>query len=134
MSRPRRIPKELQSEWVRRKPMYIDKDDDRYKRYVTQLKQNGFCDAETWALDSVICQFILPRLIRFRDIHGGYPGGLTEQKWIEILDKMIFAFDWSLNHEEDKYKDLTQGEQERNWERYIEGMKLFAEYFRHLWW
>lgn len=132
MSRPRRIPKELQSEWVRRKPMYIDKDDKRYKRYCTQLKQNGFCDAETWSLDSVICQFVLPRLKRFKELNIGYPGGeITWEKWNEILDKMIFAFEFNLvmddwSHDKPGF--------DAEYAKFEEGMQLFAKWFRHLWW
>jgi len=124
------------SEWVRKDPLYINKKDDRYKSAVKQLKERGFCDSETWGLDATICKFILPRLIRFREINAGYPGGedMTSEKWDAILDQMIFAFDWSLNCEEEKYEKLTEKERKENWLRYEVGMQQFAKWFRHLWW
>lgn len=120
--------------WVLEEPPYIKKTDKRYKRFKKQLKSEGFCDAETWGLDSVIAEFILPRLRRFREILAGYPIGLSVHEWETILDDMIFAFDWSLNNEEDKYDNLTDVEKEENWRRYDKGMNLFAKWFRDLWW
>ena len=51
-----------------------------------------------------------------------------------MLDQMIFAFDWSLNCEEDKYQHLTENEKKDNWNRYKVGMEQFSENFRQLWW
>jgi hypothetical protein len=133
-SKKSRIPKDLVSEWSRKTPLYINKDDERYKKHAEQLKTIGFSDSETWSLDSVICKFILPRLIRFKELNNGFPGNLTHEKWDAILDQMIFAFDWSLNCEEDKYDKLTEEEKKTNWLRYEVGMQQFAKYFRDLWW
>lgn len=126
--------KNLISEWSRKTPLFLEKDDERYERHVKQLKEHGFSDAETWALDSVIAKFILPRLRRFKEVNNGFPCGLTSEKWNAILDQMIFAFDWSINCEEDKYKDLTTKEQNINWLKYEVGIQQFAKYFRDLWW
>ena len=132
----KRLSKHLKSEWVLKNPPYMKKDDKRYALFKGQLKTNGFCDAETWSLDSMICKFILPRLIRFKEINIGFPGGddMTIEKWNVVLDKMIFAFDWSLNHEEEKYDGLPDKQKEKHWQQYQEGMDLFAKWFRHLWW
>lgn len=124
------------SEWSRKDVLYLTQSDDRYTKYLEQLKTRGFSDSETWALDSVVCKFILPRLIRFKQLNHGFPwiDGMTMEKWKAIIDEMIFAFDWSLNNEEDKYYSLTDEEKETNWKRYSDGMRLFAKYFRNLWW
>lgn len=116
--------------------MYMEKGDARYEKHQKQLKRNGFSDSETWSLDSVICQFVLPRLKRFKELNNGFPGGydgMTAKKWDAILDEMIFAFDWSLTCE-DKYDDMTEEEKKKNWKRHEEGLQLFAKWFRHLWW
>jgi hypothetical protein len=126
--------KSLHSEWSLKKPLYVEKKDKRYAKHLKQLKENGFSDSETWSLDSVICQFILPRLIRFKEVNNGFPIGLTEQEWNDILDKMIFSLDWSLNWEEDKYDALSKEEQAVMWKRYDEGIALFSKHFRDLWW
>ena len=124
----------LTSKWSLKEPLYIEKTDKCYSRYSKQLQEQGFCDPETWALDSVICEFILPRLIRFKEVNKGFPCELTPEKWDGMIDEMIFAFDWSLNWEEDKYENLTEKEQKLNWKRYDNGMKLFVKHFRNLWW
>jgi hypothetical protein len=127
--------KRIKSEWSLKKPLYLDKKDKRYSKHLKQLKTYGFSDGETWSLDSVICRFILPRLIRFREIAGGYPGGeMTRQKWDETLDKMIFSFDWSVNCDKEIYSKISQHALEQNWKKYEEGMALFAKWFRQLWW
>lgn len=129
----KRMSKKLTSRWSLKKPLHLEKKDKRYARHVKQLKKHGFSDSETWSLDSVIVEFILPRLKRFKEIHNGFPigGDMTEQKWEEILDKMIFAFefhtlkyDWSAN---------KPGFDEE-YAKYEEGLQLFAKWIGDLWW
>jgi hypothetical protein len=86
-------------------------------------------------LYSTIGQFILPRLIRFKNINSGFPIGLTSEEWDSIIDEMIFAFDWSLYYDEKpEYTELPDSQQKKNWRRSDKGLKLFTKYFRHLWW
>lgn len=122
--------------WFTKKPLHIDKKDDRYEEYAQQLKENGFCDSETWNLGHCIIAFTLPRLKRFKETHNGYPMGMSEKQWSEILDKMIFAMEWALKEDAmtDDYEKLTQKEKKANWKKYEEGMKLFSDYLLHLWW
>ena len=124
------------SKWSTEKPLYIDEKDDRYKNQMEQLKEFGFSDSETWSLFSVVAEFILPRLKRLKEIKGGYPANLTNAEWDEILNKMIFAFEWSLTdgNMTDEYMAMTDEERDDSWEKYKEGMELFAEYFMGLWW
>lgn len=128
--------KKLKSRWSLREPLFLKKTDKRYKRHLKQLQTNGFSDSETWSLYSTIAEFILPRLIRFKEVSPGYPypGDMSQEKWDVVLDEMIFAFDWSLHNENDKYDNLSKEDGDKNWKRYEEGMKLFAKWFRHLWW
>lgn len=126
------------SKWSVKKPLYITKRDKRYAKHLKQLKERGFSDTETWSLYSVLSEFILPRLKRFKEVTNGFPstGDMTMEKWYEILDKMIFSFEWALFEDEDAdaYGKLSEEEIKENWGKYAEGMKLFAEYFRDLWW
>jgi hypothetical protein len=126
----------IKYEWKTKEPLYIKKDDKRYKDYVAQLKEHGYSDTETWGLDSVIAEFILPRLKRFKFVKNGYPMGGTEEKWDAILDKMIFAFEWTLVADEmtEEYQKMSDEEKTEAWKKYKEGMKLFGEWFRDLWW
>ena len=127
----------LSSKWSVKAPLYIDKTDKRYSRHLKMLKECGFSDTETWSLYSVLSEFVLPRLKRFKKITNGFPsvptsmGDMTMDKWYEILDKIIFAFDWALTSD-----DMFENKKEymNGWKKYKEGMELFAEYFRDLWW
>jgi len=126
--------------WRLKKPMYLEKTDERYKNHVKQLKELGFSNSETWSLDGVISMFILPRLVKFRNIGAAFPYAddngehMTMEKWTVILDKMIFAFEWNLTFEERENDKLSDEVREANWKRYQEGLDLFAKWFRALWW
>jgi len=124
----------MKHKWSLKKPYLMRKSDERYPRHSKQLKKDGFSDSETWALDSVICQFILPRLIRFKEIKGGHPFGLTEPEWDDILGEMIFAFEWNISEYEEILQNLSKEETDKNWERHKNGLELFAKHFRDLWW
>lgn len=101
--------------------------DDRHKEWSEQRQTLGFDDTETWSLKTTISKFILPRLKHFKERHFDHPCDITFEKWDEILDKMIFSFDYYAN---DKLEIIS----EENFEKVKEGMNLFARYFGDLWW
>jgi len=96
----------------------------RSLRFWFQRRTRGWDDSETWGLDTTIARFVAPRLKRFREIANGYPGELTEKKWDEMLAKMQLAFELIAA---DQIEDEDRPEIE-------EGLRLFAEWFRGLWW
>lgn len=86
-----------------------EKDVNRLAKFKQQRIERGFDDTECWNLDTTIAQFVLPRLKHFKENTNGYPGNdeiPTFEKWNEILDKMIYAFDHIVN--EDKYDEEKQ--------------------------
>jgi hypothetical protein len=117
----------------------------------------GVSDQECWSLDCTITRFILPRLKHFKKINvHSHPADLTPEKWEEILDEMIWTFEYLDN--DDKFNqfpqscmnhafgnDRTKSVQEQiDWEKYLdkykeldkrkdEGLMLFAKYYQHLW-
>lgn len=99
-------------------------------KYFYQRRTRGWDDSATWSLDDHLAQLILPRLKRFREVHHGFPGGedMTEQKWAETLDKMIFAFEWDCD-EDRKYAGFDDEE----YKRVQEGHELFGKWFNALW-
>jgi len=118
-------------QWSMKCPMFLDKHDERYKKYKKQLKEMGFCNSETWNLNTTIAAFVLPRLKRFRDISPCYPCKFQKQgAWQIILDKIIFAFEWHLKQDEAVSRDDCKAK----WKSYNEGMQLFSKYFQELWW
>jgi hypothetical protein len=92
-------------------------------------KKLGFDDRELWSLDHTIAKFVLPRLIRFKEVGCGYPGNLTEKKWDKILDQMIY----SMRAVCDEWENTAIGDTFFV-NRINRGLCLFGKYFRCLWW
>ena len=66
----------------------------------------------------------------------GYPAVLDSmEEWNNILDKMLFAFDYTLNESEERFSpiDFDLEEHQTILGRVAEGFKLFGEYFLNLW-
>ncbi len=85
----------------------------------------GWDDSDTWNLDKTVSEFVLPRLKRFKELNDGTPGTLQEEEWLEIIDKMILAFELHSK------KDIGTSEHQNEIK---EGLSLFAEYYECLWW
>lgn len=135
---------------------------------VYQRITKGYADSESWSLDSSTAKWILPRLKHLRNNFYGMPPNLelyktektkeyyslTEDEWRDILDKIIYAFEFVLNEDDiltECYpKDYNWGFSVENtylkWnddrkpdytyhtdcqKKYDEGMALFVLYFRH---
>jgi hypothetical protein len=65
---------------------------DLFIRDLKFLKQRiirGWDDSETWSLDFTVAKFMLPRLIRFKELKCGYPCNLTKEEWDKILDEIL---------------------------------------------
>ena len=60
-----------------------------------QRRIRGWSDDDTWCLDTVIANFVLPRLKRFKELNNGMPNGLTEEKWDAILADIIVAMEYA---------------------------------------
>lgn len=103
--------------------------DEREIRFKKQREERGWDDSETWSLYSKITDFVLPRLKRFRELHKDYPMGLSIEKWDDILDKMILAFEIL---QRDEYSSIDEAY--RQSDQIKVGLKLFAEYYTDLWW
>jgi len=99
------------------------------RKWSKQRKKLGFDDRDLWSLDHTIVKFVLPRLIRFREVASGYPGNLTEKKWNKILDQMIY----SMKAICDEWENTAIGAQDEE-KKINRGLYLFGKYFRGLWW
>jgi len=106
--------------------------DPRRFNWYRQRKKRGFDDRELWSLDHTIAKFTLPRLIAFKEGRFGYPGNLTEEKWDNILDQIIWSMQAIIDEWEGGLEDIRDI---RTHEKKInKGINLFGKYFRHLWW
>lgn len=126
----------------------ISSDDKRWGEYAEQRKERGFDDSELWSLDTTIAKFLLPRIKRYREVHCGYPASLTNERWNEILDKMVAAFevylyDNDLINSEDTIKKFhkqgilgkkkTLEECLKTHADFEEGIEYFHKYWTWLW-
>lgn len=106
--------------------------------YLRERLERGFDDTETWSLYSTIGAFVVPRLVRFKEINIGYPPSLTYEEWVEILDKMIYSFSHcdyeEIDYDGVEWYDLPKERMEAELARIGEGLRLFSEYFFALWW
>lgn len=100
-------------------------------------KKNGLSkitNEELNGLDFTLAKYILPRLIRFKDYNTmGHPSNFKNQEeWHNTIDKMIYSFKYVIDN---NYKNIFKNTEEDklNYEKYKEGMTLFAEYFMDLW-
>lgn len=102
-------------------------NDHRQEEWYNQRKETGFDDTETWSLKTTIAKFALPRLKWFKERHFDNPCDITFERWNEILDNMIFSFEY---YAKDEWELISDEE----FKRVEEGMKLFGEYYGDLWW
>lgn len=86
-------------------------------------------NSEIWGLNYTLAKYILPRLKRFKEVCCSYPCELTETEWKEILNKMIWSFQYIIKNDESN--ELLEIMKEN--EQCQEGLNLFAKYFRNLW-
>ena len=119
----------------------------------------GVADSECWSLDYTFSRYMLPRLKHFKKMERySYPPDVTPEEWENILDEIIWVFDYMLN--EDTYLPMPKSvsdietifdpnrpktlEREMEWKEYCdksnsfqyrkqEALKLFAKYYEALW-
>ena len=74
---------------------------DLVEEYILEPLNKIFCkrrikvkyhNYDTWSLDSTLSLIILPGIKQLKATQHGYPSGLTQEEWDNILDEMIFAF------------------------------------------
>lgn len=95
-------------------------------RHWWQRRTRGWDDSDTWSLDAIVADFMLPRLRRLRKITIAHPHGLTPEQWDEVLGEI----DWFL----EQHSSARCGDMVDDGERYKKAGALFGEYFGALWW
>lgn len=110
--------------WIRYTDLRLKK---RSVRFLYQRLTRGWSDEETWSMDGTFARFILPRLIRFKELHNGYPHDLSSKEWDENIQLMIDAFTFYAG--EDRFDCMS-----KQFEDAQVGLELFAKYYKDLWW
>ena len=89
-------------------------------------------ESELWDLGLTICNFILPRLEKFKNYTHSYPSNMSEKEWDDILNKIIWSFNYAREYINCSVKDKEMLNEE-NKNKYNEGMNLFKKYLVDLW-
>lgn len=102
--------------------------------YPFQRMFRGYDDTDLWNLDVSISKRIVRMLKDFKKVTQGYPACLDSfEEWMEILDKMIYCFDFHENHFDELY-ELSEEEYKKKLKLADEGFDLFKKYYQDLWW
>jgi len=105
---------------------------------------------DTWSMDHTLAMIIHPMLVQLKETTHGYPSELTEERWNEILDEMIWAFDQKNKDdwEDEYYGPFIDDPNKRlsghfEWidhkgldthqERMNKAFELFGKHFNNLW-
>ena len=110
-----------------------------YKRQCSQLiKKDYLTPEDCWSIEVDTAKFLVPRLKLFLktiDHCGATPGILALQypddcyeRWVEIINKMLFAFEYYADLYERRFNTNDEEQAKIN-----EGLMLFAEYYGYLW-
>lgn len=94
-------------------------------RFIPMILEHGIYMEDLWHIPGALAEWIIPRLELFKKNLISYPPDLTPEEWEEIIDKIleshrIIAAD-DIGVELKREKELE------------EGLKLFSEYYLHLW-
>ena len=112
---------------------------------------------EIWNLKVHLASCIYDSLLQFKNLdRTSYPSDISDEKWEEYLDKMLFSFkEISRNYKNDplelylKSKDLSDtltddfssdaertlvmNDSKKYFDKIKEGLNLFSKYFNDLW-
>lgn len=132
-----------------------------YIKRAYQRCTRGWSDRDCWSLDYTAAKFVLPRLIRLKEMKHGVPNSMfeplpegeynynaeqmaaAEKKWNAVLDEIIFAMDYIANFREHDYYPKKTWPEKTKIEDYKElrvveervqkGLELMGRHFLSLW-
>jgi hypothetical protein len=142
--------------------MYYKYQDIRHWVIKTYQKlRYGVSDSECWNLSNTITSFVLPRLKHFKKMQRyAHPADLTPEQWEEIIDELIWTFEYMDNDGEvlnpfpqvwkkdenlweycEREKTPDEKEAINKWQakcfeleaRKRKGLELFVKYYDALW-
>lgn len=117
-----------------------------------QRGKNGYCDEDTWSIDSWFVRIFPKMLTQLKAEKMGHPADLKEEEWDNILQEMIDCFKkadlWSEEPTNEYWEEYIQKGTEELREKWIErekeinqlriynkdkGFNLMSKYFYDLW-
>lgn len=117
-------------------------------KHIYQILTRGWTDSDTWDMSKTVSENLLPRVKELKKLKDGHPANMREEEWDEILDKIIWSLEETVNETEynrildthmSKDASLTSIEKylietEENMDRVQDGFRLLGEHYTSLWW
>lgn len=104
-------------------------------KFLYQRLTRGWDDSETWSLDYSVAKFMLPRLIRFKEITNSSvtPTNLPQEEWNDILDSIIYSLEYAVCQFDIKTPEQLKIKQSFDMEKVNDGFCKLGEHFLDLW-
>lgn len=77
-------------------------------KWFIQRGKRGWADCDVWSMDWYLIKTITPMLKHLKNVNHGYPYGITEEEWNNILSEMIAGFEAGKHVLDDNYLDEIQ--------------------------
>lgn len=101
---------------------------DREIKFFWERREKGWDQSNTWCFGPYeIPLFILERLKVFRQCSPAVPEGMTQEKWHDILDRMIIGFEYAVEAD----GSIMSPEEAK---ALSHSFNLLAKYWHLLWW
>lgn len=101
-------------------------------KFAWQRVFRGYDDSANWNLETYLADLINKITLDMAENGCGYPNGLNEKKWKEILQQISFGFGSYLEMSSGVYS-FKDKEYKRLEKEFKKGLKLFTEYYGNLW-
>lgn len=112
----------------------------RNTKYFIQRGRRGWSNRDVWSFDWYIAGVITEAVAHLKKTTHGFPANLTEEKWNEILDEIIYAFKILRDRQDLFYEaceeygvDAAIEIDKENRKSVKKGMALFIKNFDGLW-
>ena len=110
--------------------VYSD-EPEKLEKYKKQRDERGFDDTETWHLDKTVALFLLPRLKRYIQVNNGFPGGMTEELYNEILNYIVKSFE---EYYQDENVEVSLELEKERLSNAKKAVAILGEIWFDLWW
>lgn len=99
-------------------------------KWFWQRATRGWADCDTWSVDYYLNEVIVGMVKHLIEHQAGVPGNLTEEKWKNILSKIVAGFEANAKLLDGRF---TNDELESLQKKNKEGFRLFVKYYNNLW-
>ena len=73
-------------------PLKVVKHKMRDIQCAWQRANKGYCYRDVWDIDHWFLEILPEMLDDFVEVHNGYPDGMTDEEWVEIIKRMAKCF------------------------------------------